>query len=270
MLLHSSPLSLTCSTPSRSSYCSARSHQPVNSSPLASPTYSSPTHGIQQRRRAQYKSMTPGSYCSPVTRASAKLPFRTGNQTPEEPQKVFLRERLQARCREHAQQLRKRTVNSRRSSDMFSDVFMDCDDDEEESDDVIMQDELFRRIIQNTNRKKEHSYRVSYAFEVGSSFDPDMEDPSAWENELRGKSRRPTCCVNLVAFLDQKSSSTEPSPEDFEEEFLEYAEKCAAFADFADLDLEADDSDIEELQSEAPRGTGQPRDMCPISDMDMS
>ena len=141
MLLHSSSPFSHCSTPSRSSYHSARSHQPLTSSPLASPTYSSPTHEAQQRRRAQYKPMTPMSCRSPVASASAKLLFRTGQQTPEEPQKAFLRERFQARCREHAQKQRERAVNSRRSSDRFSDVFMDCDDDEE-SDDVVMQDEV--------------------------------------------------------------------------------------------------------------------------------
>jgi hypothetical protein len=136
----SSPL--TCSTPSRSSYYSARSSQPTNSSPLASPTFSSPTHEAQERRRSQYKSFTSASCRSPVTPASAKLLFRTSNQTSEDPQKAFLRERFQARCREHAQKQRERVVNSRRSSDKYSDVFMDCDDDEEESDDVVMQDEV--------------------------------------------------------------------------------------------------------------------------------
>ena len=37
--------------------------------------------------------------------------------------------------------MRERAVNSHRSSDKYSDVFMECDDDEE-SDDVIMQDEV--------------------------------------------------------------------------------------------------------------------------------
>ena len=146
MLLHSSsPYSLTCSTPSRSSYYSARSHQPLSSSPLASPTCMSPTHEVQQRRRAQYKSTTPASHRSSATQSSAKLLFRTGIQTPEEPQKAFLRERFQAQCRAHAQKLREHAVNVRRSSDTHSDVFMDCDDDDE-SDDVIMQDEV-RRLI---------------------------------------------------------------------------------------------------------------------------
>jgi hypothetical protein len=37
----------------------------------------------------------------------------------------------------------------------------------------------------NSNRKQVHSYRVSYAQEVGSSFDPDMEDVGSWERELK-------------------------------------------------------------------------------------
>ena len=115
----------------------------MNSCPLASPTYSSPTRKAQERRRSQYKSKISASCRSPVTPASAKLLFRTGRQTSDEPQKAFLRERFQARCREHAQKLHQRAVNSHRNSDRYSDVFMDCyDDDDEESDDVVMQDEV--------------------------------------------------------------------------------------------------------------------------------
>lgn len=36
------------------------------------------------------------------------------------------------------------------------------------------------------NHKRQHQYRLSYAAEVGSSFDPDMEDVAEWENELKG------------------------------------------------------------------------------------
>lgn len=39
----------------------------------------------------------------------------------------------------------------------------------------------------NTNRRQQHSYRVSYEIEVGSSFDPNLEDADAWEQELTGK-----------------------------------------------------------------------------------
>ena len=40
--------------------------------------------------------------------------------------------------------------------------------------------------MDNAKRKKRHVYRLSYAYEVGSSFDPDMEDVGQWENELHG------------------------------------------------------------------------------------
>ena len=36
----------------------------------------------------------------------------------------------------------------------------------------------------NVNQKQRYSYKVSYAQEVGSSFDPDIEDISRWEQEL--------------------------------------------------------------------------------------
>lgn len=40
--------------------------------------------------------------------------------------------------------------------------------------------------MESSFRKSQHSYRVSYALEVGSSFDPDMEDVGKWEEELHG------------------------------------------------------------------------------------
>ncbi|OBZ77773.1 hypothetical protein A0H81_02382 [Grifola frondosa] len=58
-------------------------------------------------------------------------------------------------------------------------------DDEDEDDDAIINDELFRRIIANTRRKEQHGYRLSYAYDVGSSFDPDMEDVNEWETDLK-------------------------------------------------------------------------------------
>ena len=46
--------------------------------------------------------------------------------------------------------------------------------------------QLFQRIVESSFRKSQHSYRVSYALEVGSSFDPDLEDMAKWEEELHG------------------------------------------------------------------------------------
>ena len=46
--------------------------------------------------------------------------------------------------------------------------------------------QLFGRIMTSVKRKQQHQYRLSYAQEVGSSFDPDFDDVTKWENELRG------------------------------------------------------------------------------------
>jgi len=37
------------------------------------------------------------------------------------------------------------------------------------------------------DRKIGHIYQLSYAQEVGSSFDPDMEDIEEWERETLGQ-----------------------------------------------------------------------------------
>ncbi|KAG6877039.1 hypothetical protein C0993_010867, partial [Termitomyces sp. T159_Od127] len=170
---------------------------------------------------------------------------------PLERQKTFLRDKFRARCFERAVRARERAVRGRRylsepSSDGFDEVM---DDEEEEDDDAIMADELFRRIVSQSNRKALHSYRRSYAEEVGSSFDPDLEDPEEWENDLlaSGGGRR----AGLA--LDVSEGAEEPTPDDLCDEELEaYAEEHArsrALADFEDLSQEAlfSLSDVEEL-----------------------
>jgi len=42
-------------------------------------------------------------------------------------------------------------------------------------------------MMDQMNRKIEHGYRLSYAQEVGSSFDPDMEDIEEWDCEIPGQ-----------------------------------------------------------------------------------
>lgn len=59
--------------------------------------------------------------------------------------------------------------------------------------------QLFFRIVSSAKHKERHGYRLSYAFDVGSSFDPDMEDPIAWEEELSGMSF--TSCFNHASNL---------------------------------------------------------------------
>ncbi|KAH7924938.1 hypothetical protein BV22DRAFT_1034633 [Leucogyrophana mollusca] len=260
----SSPAFHFPSTPSRSSYYSARSHQPMNSSPLASPK-SSPTTAAQARRRSQYKStasrIPSTSRGSNTERIGQPLFYRTGSQVPEDPQKSFLRERFKARCFERAQKQRESAVASRRRDsepgDLFSDTSMDCEEEEDENS--VMQDELFRRIVSNAKHKIRHSYRLSYSNEVGSSFDPDMEDVSGWESELR----------------DHTSSTLDMTPEDLEaEEIAAYAEEYAALEDFADIDVTADDfsvwSDAEDLLPEPLPRKGKAQIEASDEDMDMT
>jgi len=135
----SSPIFQTPSTPGRSSYYSARSHQPLASSPLASPK-SSPVVAAQARRQAQYKARVTSSSRS----AASQFPCtQSGSKTPENPQKTFLRDRFKARCLERAQKQRHDKVQKQRtpsSSDVFFDCEMDCDEDED--DELVMQDEV--------------------------------------------------------------------------------------------------------------------------------
>ena len=51
---------------------------------------------------------------------------------------------------------------------------------------AYLQAQLFRRIMASARNKQRHNFRLSYQLEVGSSFDPDMEDISRWEDELEG------------------------------------------------------------------------------------
>ncbi|THV02497.1 hypothetical protein K435DRAFT_836363 [Dendrothele bispora CBS 962.96] len=108
---------------------------------------------------------------------------------------------------------------------------MDCD--EEETDEQLMSDELYRRVMTNSNRQDLRKLVRSYYQECGSSFDPDLEDPTTWERELEAPETNQE---------DAVSENLEPTPEECEEAELEaYAEeyeKQAALADFQDIPLE--------------------------------
>ncbi|KAI1798127.1 hypothetical protein LXA43DRAFT_10069 [Ganoderma leucocontextum] len=189
-------------TPKRSPYSSPTgySHPPVRSSPLASPA-SSPAASAQARRRLSYKANpfnTPRSRDTPShdTRRRSTPNAKTfvqgssteGAAATEEPhRKTFLRERLKARCLQRAAQKRDRALtrgNRHLSSDRSSDGMEEMMDEDDEEEDTMLNDELFRRIVESAKRKQRHAYRLSYAHDVGSSFDPDMEDPQSWETEL--------------------------------------------------------------------------------------
>lgn len=40
--------------------------------------------------------------------------------------------------------------------------------------------------MQSVNTKQKHQYKLSYQQDVGSSFDPELDDIAEWENELKG------------------------------------------------------------------------------------
>ncbi|KAJ3502930.1 hypothetical protein NLJ89_g8663 [Agrocybe chaxingu] len=159
------------------------------------------------------------------------------------------------------------------------------DADGEEDDETIMQDELFRRIMANAGRKVRHEYRLSYAQEVGSSFDPDMEDINSWEQELTASnSANPHGASSGMASTSTSGDAfwnpieeeeEELTPADLDDEELEvYAEEAArraALADFEDIPedelFSASWSDGEDLGSSTPEATIRlPQD----ADVDMS
>ncbi|KNZ73256.1 hypothetical protein J132_08024 [Termitomyces sp. J132] len=72
------------------------------------------------------------------------------------------------------------------------------DDDEEEDDDAIMADELFRRIVNHSNRMARHSYLRSYAKEV-VPHDLDDEEIEAYAEE----------CAKRAALADFEDLSQE-------------------------------------------------------------
>lgn len=209
----------------------------------------------RQTLSSRTRSVSSSGSTSTITASSRQITRPQFNH-PEDPQKQFLRERIKAKCLERAQKARARAVKQRRYTgysdrssdgfDMDDDAQMDDDDEEEENDDDIMSDELFRRIMAQTDRKTEHTYRLSYAHEVGSSFDPDMEDIAEWEHEVQGS---------------LNPSGPDPSPADLEDEELEaYAEECArqvALDDLANIPEEElfSLSDIDDILDEPSNAT---------------
>ncbi|KAF4616311.1 hypothetical protein D9613_008374 [Agrocybe pediades] len=158
-------------------------------------------------------------------------------------QKTLLRDKLKARCLERAVKAREKAVKGRRGTtgseaNLNSDDVEMEDEEGEEGDEDIMQDEAG---VANANRKQTHSYRVSYALEVGSSFDPDLEDVDRWEQELSGGYTTTTATTNTNNSSDGTTTTAETlvTPDDLDDEELEeYAEEYArlkALEDFADL-----------------------------------
>ncbi|KAF8908525.1 hypothetical protein CPB84DRAFT_1843423 [Gymnopilus junonius] len=233
-------------------------YRPLNSSPLAdSPVKSS---SLSARRKAQYKALAPTTpFFSRSSSSSRRTVSMPSCSVEADSQKAFLRDRLKARCIERAVKAREKAIHGKRSLSLnrpSSDDYQ-MEEDEEEDDEDIMQDELFRRIMADATRKQKHAYRVSYALDVGSSFDPDLEDISSWEHELEDPSPMESMAIlstSATSINDiQVSEHDILTPVDLDDEELEeYAEEYARRAAFADFENIPEDelfawSDGEEL-----------------------
>ncbi|TFY56129.1 hypothetical protein EVG20_g9049 [Dentipellis fragilis] len=255
---------------------SSHSHSPASSSPLA--PLSSPSSSAQARRRSQYKAIftppsstprRPSQSAQPRTPSKsspsiARTLFHTASDHDDEPPRnKFLRERFKARCLERAQKARDARVRKSRRWDLSSEGDMDMEDadaDGAESDDeFVLNDEpcrvvsaqLFRRIMASASRQRTHAYRVSYQQDVGSSIDPDMEDISEWERELRGPEPSSSTTPKPVVDLDEADL-----PDELDDtaaaELAAYAEECELWDELgADDDLFAL-SELDELETPAP------------------
>ncbi|KAF9478995.1 hypothetical protein BDN70DRAFT_879279 [Pholiota conissans] len=235
---------------------------------------SSPMAAAQARRRSQYKSPVGFKHDSTVARRLFSSDGVSKDDT--DAHKSFLRDRIKAHCFERAAKARERAIYGKRKSSMYEPSSDDypMDDDDEEDDEDIMQDELFRRIMANAKHKQNHAYKVSYAQEVGSSLDPDIEDVSRWEQQLAEipsnstnvfAASSSTSKAALYSFLEDDYENTIPDEilADLnlgglaDEELEAYAEECArraALADFNDIASEELDERWNENEDSMPDG----------------
>ncbi|VDC07480.1 unnamed protein product [Peniophora sp. CBMAI 1063] len=237
------------------------------SSPMSSPT-SSPTF----RRTSQYKATTTPLLSSASRRKSsasayAKKPntshwdgsFMRGNlfgtEPQAEPQNNAARERFKRQCFERAQRAREAKVRSGRKSAVYSSEGEDLDMDmDEEGEDGFINDEYYARIVLEAERKRDYQYRLSFEHDVGSSFDPAMEDPVEWEQDLKAGT----------------SATVEPRPpsefdEDEAAELAALAEDEAYWEALGNTD-DLDNVDVATCEANAPSARRVEDDM----DMDMS
>ncbi|KAJ3724145.1 hypothetical protein DFJ43DRAFT_640393 [Lentinula guzmanii] len=276
LLFSSSPVQYpySPSTPSSNrikSYSLSRSnHKPLNSSPLAgnSSPMSSPVAEAQARRQSQYKSrVSSGPQRSrPGFAPNSGLMSRVAGSSSAggtDSQNAMLRDRFKQRCLERAEKARAKAHAAKRRSGPDSDVFDAMDDDIEEDDEDVIQGEFYQRIMMNQARQQRHAYLRSYYAEVGSSFDPDLEDAAAWERELHAP--EPS---QAGQFSDQDIQETvEMTPEELEQAELEaYAEECerrAALADFEDIPFDElfDDEEVNESLAEGEQSHNGDDDM---------
>ncbi|KAK0506788.1 hypothetical protein EDD18DRAFT_1098030 [Armillaria luteobubalina] len=105
----------------------------------------------------------------------------------------------------------------------------------EETEDEVLDDEFHLRRVEHANHQTQHTYKLSYADEVGSSLDPDMED---LESESQSLPKREELTPKKHEIMELQAYTDE-------------CEQQAALADFEDI-LKGfwDNSDLNESEGD--------------------
>ncbi|KIO31926.1 hypothetical protein M407DRAFT_122155 [Tulasnella calospora MUT 4182] len=132
---------------------------------------------LPSNRKAQYKARRPAYSLAPA---------------PEPPVNGFLRDKIMAKCaervakdREKAKKREKRKYASSSSEAGSSDVEMSSDGEDEDDAKDEVDDSLYLRLMADQNRRDRHNQMYLFERQVGSSFDPDIEDLAEWEEDER-------------------------------------------------------------------------------------
>ncbi|KAG8919834.1 hypothetical protein FRC01_001074 [Tulasnella sp. 417] len=165
------PLQHSGSSPHSLSHHSSSPCAP--SSPLN--PYSARSATLPSNRKAQYKARRPAYSLAPA---------------PEPPVNGFLRDKIIAKCaarvtkdREKAKEKERQKYASSSSEAGSSDVEMSSDGEDEDDTKDEVDDALYMRLMADQNRRERHNQMYLFERQVGSSFDPDIEDLAEWEEE---------------------------------------------------------------------------------------
>ncbi|KAG8895232.1 hypothetical protein FRB99_000692 [Tulasnella sp. 403] len=123
------------------------------------------------------------------TSYKARRPVASGTSaTPEAPFASFLRDKMKAKCveriaKDRSKARKKFQMNSSSEAGGSSDAEMEEDEDEEMADD----DPMLLRFMAAEMRRQRHREQYLFECQVGSSFDPDMEEFYTSENPGGGE-----------------------------------------------------------------------------------
>jgi len=130
---------------------------------------------VASKRRSNYKSRrsVPGG-------AANELFFPHEESTHE----VFLRDRMKAKCveklsKDRAKARLKKYGDAHQGSSSDGDLSSDMEMEDEGIDEL--DDPMLQRVMAAETRRERHRQQYLFERQVGSSFDPDIEDMDAWE-----------------------------------------------------------------------------------------